>query len=84
MASPKSGLRFQRIYWGQNLALQWRNCLNLAYIKALWATEPEGYLEIGSGNVTVKRGQKFRPLPGSKASSGTFLEGFENGVENVH
>lgn len=28
--------------------------------------------------------KKFRPLPGSKASSGPFLKGFENEVEKVH
>lgn len=83
MASPKSGLHFQRIYWGQNSALQWRNCVNLAYIKVLWAAEPQDYSEICSRNATVKWGQKFRPLSGSKASSGPFLEGFENGVGNV-
>lgn len=77
-------LHFQRIYSGQNSALQWRNYLSLAYIKALWVAEPQGNSEIGSGNATVKWAQKFRPLPGSKASSGPFLKGFENEVENVH
>lgn len=84
MAPPKYGLRFQRICWGQNSALQWRNCLSLAYVKALWAAEPQGCSEIGSGNATVKWVKKFRPLPGSKASSSPFLKGFENGVEKVN
>lgn len=49
-------IHFKGIYWGQNSALKWRNCLNLAYMKALKVAGPQGCSEIGSGRATVKVG----------------------------
>lgn len=73
MASPKSGFILDIL--GTRFGSAVEKCLNLAYVKALWAAEPQGYrnwsrkcrCEVGSEVSTFARKQ-------SKLRS--FLRGF--------